>query len=219
MILTEEQLAEIRRYIFSAPRFRETYNELYDHILNALEETDKDFDIALVQQIVKDDFGGFEYIVAQESKYQQQVIRKYTRMLGAEMLNTFKFPAVLGNVCLIFLIIILYQTSLNYNFDIRPMYRGLYILVVIPLFFYGLKRFIADRKHIKLSIKYEFLHLAWTLAFFSCQLLSLLVFNANFFNISTHTQLMILCAAFFTASIYIRGFLKVYYKRINVLPV
>jgi hypothetical protein len=58
MKLTTEQLAEIRVYIFEAPRYRETYYELYDHIVNALEQGDEPFSIDLVKQIIEEDFGG-----------------------------------------------------------------------------------------------------------------------------------------------------------------
>jgi len=219
MKLNQEQLAEIRVYIFATPRFRETYNELYDHIVNALEELDGEFNIALVAEIVTDDFGGFSKIAEQEVLYQKQVIKKYTRLIGTEMLNSFKFPGILGNFCLLFFCIGIYIAGIKLNLNIKPLYKGLYIIATIPLIFYLFKRYIADRKHIKASIKYEFLHLSWMLAFCICQVLFLGVYHANFFNITPTVQLIVLSISFFAASIFIRAFVKLYFKKINVLTV
>jgi hypothetical protein len=219
MKLTEEQLAEVRIYIFSTPRFRETYNELYDHIVNALEEADSEFSIGLVQQIVKEDFGGFEKIAAQEEQYQKQVTRKYKRLLGAEMLNTFKFPTILSNICALLISIAFYVYGTRYGLNIKPMYRALYIISLLPLLVYVYKRFFADRKHIKLSIKYDFLHHMWLIGQFTSQVILFLFVQHWGFTIPLHIKLMILSFSFFTGSVFIRAFIKLYKQRISVLAV
>ena len=90
MNLSSENLAEIRVYIFGTPKYRETYYELYDHILNALEQMEGTYDINLVRSIVDEDLGGFEGIVHQEEIYQKSVTAKYNRLLGKELLNSYK---------------------------------------------------------------------------------------------------------------------------------
>lgn len=219
MKLTAEQLAEIRVYIFSAPRFRETYNELYDHIINAMEEIDSEFDMKLVEQIVTDDFGGFEKIVEQEERYQKQVTSKYKRLLGAEMLNTFKFPAILQNCCALLISIAFYVYGTKYGLNIKPMYKALFIISLLPLLVYIYKRFIADRKHSKLSIKYDFLHHMWLLGQFFSQVILFSFVYKGVIIIPIHIQLMILSFLFFTGSVFIRAFIKLYKQRISVLTV
>jgi len=219
MKLTEEQLAEVRIYIFSAPRFRETYNELYDHILNALEEMDGEFTIEFVRQIVKDDFGGFDKIVEQEERYQKQVTSSYKRLLRIEMLNTFKFPAILSNICVLLISIGFYAYGIKYGINIKPLYRALYIISLLPVLVYIYKRFVADRKHIKPSIKYDFLHHMWLLGQFASQVILILFVYKSFVTIPLHIQFMILSFSFFAVSVFVRAFVKLYKQKISVLAV
>nr|WP_199156987.1 hypothetical protein [Pedobacter sp. ASV2] len=52
MVLTAQQTQELKDYIFSASKYRETYNEICDHILNALADQNEPYSIELVSRIV-----------------------------------------------------------------------------------------------------------------------------------------------------------------------
>jgi len=219
MKLTEDQLAEIRVYIFHKPRFRETYNELYDHILNSLEDMEGEFNMSMVTNIVNNDFGGFDKIQAHEELYQKEVTRKYKRLLWKEMLNTFKFPDILGNFILLGLTIILYSASLNLDISTKSMYQALIIVAIVPMSLYLIKRFIVDRKHSKLSIKYDVMHHMWLLGFFFSQLILALVNFQSYIHLSLHGSFIIASVFFFISSVYIRAYNKLYNTKINVLAV
>ena len=98
MELTQEQKIEISDYIVTVPKYRETYNELYDHILNALEDSEASFSIEEVLNVVNNDFGGFHEIVYQEKIYEKEVSNKYSKQFRQEMVNTFKWPAIFSNL-------------------------------------------------------------------------------------------------------------------------
>jgi hypothetical protein len=118
MKLTTEQLAEIRLYIFEAPRYRETYYEIYDHIVNALEQADEPFNMDLVKQIVQEDFGGFQNIIHQEDVYRKSVTSKYARLLGSEMIDSFRNSTVLSHLAILILGYMFYQGS---EIDLKPL--------------------------------------------------------------------------------------------------
>ncbi|QNR85510.1 hypothetical protein H9N25_03270 [Pedobacter riviphilus] len=73
MRLTAQQHQEIKGYIFDVPKYIETYNEVYDHVVNALEDKDEAYSTELVAKIINDDFGSFNEIKQQEELYQKQI--------------------------------------------------------------------------------------------------------------------------------------------------
>jgi len=218
MKLTEEQLSEIRIYIFGTPRYRETYYELYDHIINALEQLDEPFHLGLVKQIVEDDFGGFEGIVIQEEVYQKSVTTKYNRLLGTEMLNFYKTSTAFSTIVLLFIGYMLYNSSLTSEINLKPMSISMIILSMIPGGYYLFKRFVLDRNKFKLSIKYDFLHRTWILGFLMVNgMMGLFVSKDSVFDISNHSKVVIFILLALLLNLYIRSFIKVYNRRIRIL--
>ena len=106
MKLTEKQKQEIRNYIINVPKFRETYNELYDHIINSLEDCGEVFSINEVIVIINRDFGGFSEKVNQEKNYQIELSKQYNRAFRMEMVNTFKWPSIFNNLSVLALSLI-----------------------------------------------------------------------------------------------------------------
>jgi len=218
MKLTEEQLSEIRIYIFGTPRYRETYYELYDHIINALEQLDEPFHLGLVKQIVEDDFGGFEGIVIQEELYQKSVTTKYNRFLGTEMLNFYKTSTAFSTIVLLFIGYMLYNSSLTSEINLKPMSISMIILSMIPGVYYLFKRFVLDRNKFKLSIKYDFLHRTWILGFLMVNgMMGLFVSKNSVFDISNHAKVVIFILLALLLNLYIRSFIKVYNRSIRIL--
>jgi hypothetical protein len=218
MKLTEEQLAEIRVYIFGTPRYRETYYELYDHILNALEPLDEPFHFGLVQHIVEEDFGGFEGIVNQEVVYQKSITTKYNRLLSSEMLNFYKTSTVFSTIALLFIGYLFYDASLTSEINLKPMSVSMLIISMVPGAYYLFKRFVLDRNKMKLSIKYDFLHRTWILGFLIVNAtMGLFISKNSVFEISNHAKVVICVVLALLLNLYVRSFIKVYNKRISIL--
>ena len=218
MKLTEEQLSEIRVYIFGTPRYRETYYELYDHILNALESTDEPFHLDSVKHIVEEDFGGFGGIVIQEEIYQKSVTAKYNRLLHLEMQNFYKTSTVYSTIAILFIGYILYNSSLTSEINLKPMSISIMMLSMIPGAYYLFKRFVIDRNKLKLSIKYDFLHRTWMLGVFIVNaIMGLFVSKNSVFDVSNHAKVVIFILLALLLNLYIRSFIKVYNRRIRIL--
>jgi hypothetical protein len=76
MVLTLENKLEIVDYIGGVPKYQETFDEVYDHIISALSSTENaEFNIGLVRDIVNEDFGGFEQIVLNETEFEKRFVR------------------------------------------------------------------------------------------------------------------------------------------------
>jgi hypothetical protein len=220
MKLTEEQLAEIRVYIFGTPRYRETYYELYDHTLNALEPLDEPFHFGLVKHIVEEDFGGFEGIVNQEVVYQKSITTKYNRLLNSEMLNFYKTSTVFSTIALLFIGYLFYDASLTSEINLKPMSVSMLVISMVPGAYYLFKRFVLDRNKMKLSIKYDFLHKCMILGFLAANFLNaLFIYESSLFPITYHQKVIVLIVMMVGLNMYIRSFKNVYNKRIKIFAV
>lgn len=220
MKLTEAQLKEIRNYLLAGPRYQETYNEIYDHIVNTLEDTEGTYNIDLVAQIIEEDFCSFPEIVRQEEIYRKQFNKKYASQLWQEALNTFKFPEVFNNLLLVLMYGLLYQPAVYGDMISKIMYPSIWILSSVPALFYLSKRYFVDRNFIKTSIKYDFLHKTWILGLLQIQLFGyLFVSKHSPFNLSPETRYQFVFLLYFLTSIYVRAFVKFYNKKISVLAV
>ncbi|MES2829997.1 MAG: hypothetical protein V4687_17705 [Bacteroidota bacterium] len=220
MKLNPIHLDQIRGYIFGTPRYQETYYELYDHILNALEQKDGAYNLDMVKRIVEEDFGGFEEIVKQEEIYQKSLTGKYYRLLGFEIINFYKTSTIFSTIVLIFIGYLFYDTSLTQDINLKPISIAILILSMVPGVYYLCKRWILDRHKAKPSIKYDFLHKAWVLGFLTVNsIIGLFVSKNSVFENSNHHKVIIIMLLAIVLNIYIRSFKKIYNKRINVLAV
>ncbi|MGY4384821.1 hypothetical protein ACVWYN_001855 [Pedobacter sp. UYP24] len=218
MVLQEEQRAEIRIHIYSKPTYRETYYEVYDHILNALEEYEGEFNIKLVEEIVNSDFGGFGQILEDEKECQRQVTLKYWRLLLAEMLYTFKFPAIFQNLAVLFFCYLFYDHSIHHYVELKPTQQAVIIILTLPGIIYLIKRFVIDRNRSKVSIKYDFLHQSWLVGIILWSTILALFFSKiSQVEISNHQKVFIMMICYFLTNIYIRSLIKLYKRDIKVL--
>lgn len=219
MQLNELEKKEIGAYIFKIGKYIETYNEVYDHVLNTLNELPGAYDLNLVQQIIEVDFGGTAAIRKQENIYQKQIKRRYVKLIGLEMLYTFKLRQVLPNLILLLLCYVLYVNNTNLSTLFKTMYLAICVLIVLAGLFWIIYRYIIHRKTKKDSIKSE---LVFGLLFMPLGLINIffnMVLTKENTSISVNTQHMILLALFFVISVYIRAFMKLYTERITVLAI
>lgn len=151
MKLTEEQKKEVYDYIFPVPRYRETFNEVYDHVINALEDREDAFSIELVAYIINNDFAGFSNIVEEEKLYQKKLFKKYAGFFRQEMLNTLKWPNVINNL-IIFAICMVFYQFVNRNLSIKILFDALVLIFLSPAVFGITKSWLNRRKFSKDSI-------------------------------------------------------------------
>ncbi|WP_448703020.1 hypothetical protein ACFGVR_11770 [Mucilaginibacter sp. AW1-3] len=94
MKLNEEQLADLQRELNYAVKYRETYDELYDHVLTGIEAYDgQPADPTLMaKQIIKNEFGGYEALKRMEEDRVKLVNRAMRKKHGQNMREFFNFP-------------------------------------------------------------------------------------------------------------------------------
>ncbi|RZK42051.1 MAG: hypothetical protein EOO90_09055 [Pedobacter sp.] len=216
MKLTDGEKLEIRAHI-SVVRFRETFNELYDHIVNSFESNDVAFSIAEVDRIVKTDFNGFGEIVEQEDIFQKQLNKGYNKRFWQEMLSTFRWPQLGGNALILALCILIYHNTESFS-SLKPMLNAVVILVYIIALFGFLQIIRNNYKHLKGSIRDNYFAYACSFGVLLVNPGMHALNKNNSFGISDDTRLLILLSIFFFTSIYVRVFFKFYSQKVKVLP-
>ncbi|KQC00240.1 hypothetical protein [Pedobacter sp. Hv1] len=219
MELSSIEKEEIGAYIFTIGKYIETYNEVYDHVLNTLVELPGAYHLNLVQQIIEVDFGGTAAIRKQENIYQKQIKRRYLKLMGLEMLYTFKLRHILPNLILLLLCYVLYVNNTNLSVLFKTIYLAICVLIVLAGVFCIIYRYIIHRKTKKDSIKSELIFGLLFLPIGFINILFNVVITKENTSIAVNTQHIILLALFFVISIYIRAFMKLYTERITVLAI
>ncbi|RZM29093.1 MAG: hypothetical protein EOO88_06285 [Pedobacter sp.] len=219
MIVTKTQQAEISEYIITVPKYRETYNELYDHILSSLAEVeDQPFNIELVAKIINEDFGGFKTIVCAEADYNKEAIKNCIRDLRMEMKKQFYFPELWKTLMVIFICWTVYNFSAGDFKVIRVLYVSTLILSLIPIVYYWGRRFIFRRKGSKPSIKDQgFAQTSMLLLQFSYGPFFLFAGNDKLIDVTPEVSFFIMLFMFFFASVYIRAFFALYNRNVKIL--
>jgi hypothetical protein len=90
----QEQLTAIENILGQVSKYRETYDELYDHILSALETVPDDvLFIDALHNIVENELGGGRGIAATEAKYKtaalKEIAKKYFTYFGRYLVSPF----------------------------------------------------------------------------------------------------------------------------------
>lgn len=218
MELTEEQKAEIKNYIIDVPKYRETYNELYDHILNSLKDNDGSYSIDAVNVIINNDFGGFSEIVEQEKIYQKEIGKKYNLYFRSEMLHTFQWPGIVNNLSLLVLCLLIYYGNKGGSYNIKPMFFASTICVTGVALFGYFKIIVNKLKWSKYSILDNCMGFECSFGFIVMNgFLQVLFGKPIWFEVSDHGKLIITLCLFFFCSLYVRTFVKFYNKKFKVL--
>jgi len=212
MILNEIQKQEIADYVKSVTRYRETYNEVYDHVLSALEQEAQDsFHLSLAEEVINTDFGGRKQIFEGEDNTRQALYGSFSRMLKQEILNTFKFPAVLHNFSLLGLGLVFYFGEANSEAIVSVTIIGTLIAVLIPLLLFVYKSYIRDKRQAKPSISdYALRYNALfglntaTCVFYLCFAWDAMI------ALEPGILVSIMWTAYFFSSIFLRAFMKMY---------
>eukprot|EP01012_Entosiphon_sulcatum_P050699 TRINITY_DN69594_c0_g1_i1.p1 TRINITY_DN69594_c0_g1~~TRINITY_DN69594_c0_g1_i1.p1 ORF type:complete len:221 (-),score=17.29 TRINITY_DN69594_c0_g1_i1:475-1137(-) len=218
MVLTNQQHQEIKDYIFDAPKYIETYNEVYDHVVNALEDKDEAYSTALLAKIISDDFGSFNQIKVQEELYQKQINQNQAKHFLNELTDSFKWQGLLANIANLMLCTCIYWSSTKSAFNTKPMMVAIFLCFILVNLYVYTKIWIRKRKHKKYSIFDNALGSLSTFGLF----ISVFVFywfvsNDSLISVNQHSKVIILLTLYFFCSLYIRSFRKFYNQKIKIL--
>lgn len=217
MKLTEEQKAEVYKYIFPVPRYFETFNEVYDHVINALEDKDEPYSEDLIDYVVNNDFAGYYQILEDEKLYQKRLIKKYTGLFRKEMLNTFKWPNLMINLLIMALFMVFYKFG-NQNFNIKLLVVFCTLIMVSTCIFGLTKSWLNLRKFSKDSIINSFWRNESVFGITVLNLfLNVALNKANFFGLANEGRLIAALIMFFFCNVFARAYIKFYNQKIKVL--
>ena len=95
MILTSPQQDHLKKYLYKNLRFEETYIEFFDHILSALENMpDNRPFMAAVDEIVEQDFGGYNGMTSIETRYYRTITKEIRHRYFTNLTGYLKFPFI-----------------------------------------------------------------------------------------------------------------------------
>jgi len=138
MKLTEEEDQLLKQYLLKILKYRETYDELYDHIITALSHktTITSFE-ETIADILTDDFGGYDNLTKLEKAYKKVAVRDTVRLFLIYFIGYFKFPKLLFTVAGI--VMIYYFTQ---HVQLKESYLSSIGLAMAcsPWIYYGAKR-------------------------------------------------------------------------------
>ncbi|MBW4890834.1 hypothetical protein KXQ82_13970 [Mucilaginibacter sp. HMF5004] len=207
MTLTEEQLQELQDELNFVVKYRETYEEVYDHIASAIERLDDtEIDVtATAKKIINEEFGGRDELKAMEKDRVKLMNIAMRKKHFQHMMQFFNFPVVGFTVII---------TIAAYFLTANQVSRG-YLLefttasAVVPMLFILYKKLSAKYKqwdfaeYKKQSVKDNYIFIA--------ALLSNSTFNL--LNIANHRIQMnggVCIFIFVFYMVYVLSFFKLY---------
>lgn len=218
MKLTLNQLAEVDNYLGDLVQYRETFQELRDHVITALSNSNiETFDMQQVKCIIKEDFGGGAKVSADEKVCKHVMTKRMFRMLGSEMLNTFKWYGSFRNLSGFALCAVFYiqNTSLDPGFWL--IIKAMYVVLYTPAAYMFFQKFIMERGR-KVSMNKDLLRQVWyimvVLATILLQAISLL---NELVNHSGKLQLGLFLMLYLLLCMFIRAYMKLYGDSIRAL--
>ncbi|MBB5396030.1 hypothetical protein [Mucilaginibacter sp. AK015] len=93
---TEQQLKVLQDYLYNTLAYRETYEEIYDHILSAMEHQPGNISFEdAINNIIRSDFGSPANLLKLEQAGKKALVKDALRRFGSYFTDCFKFPGVL----------------------------------------------------------------------------------------------------------------------------
>lgn len=101
MKLTEQQLSAIQQKLTCTVKYKETYDELYDHVISTIENLDGEYTDTTIDEVIEHDFGSYDNL--------NNIERSSTKLAGKAMQKKhwqnityfLNWPAVLFTIALI----------------------------------------------------------------------------------------------------------------------
>ena len=218
MKLTRNQLAEVDNYLTGLVQYRETLQELKDHVLTALSDDNTEtFNIQLVQRIVDEDFGSHVRISANEKVCKQVMTRAMFRLLGREMLHTFKWHGSLRNLSGFALCAVYYMQNTSLDPGFWFIIKAMYIVLYAPAAYMLIEKFIMERGR-KASMTKDLLRRSWYAMVISVTILLQAIGLMNaYLNHTGKLQLGLFLMLYLLLSMFIRAYMKLYGEKIRGL--
>jgi len=141
MKLNDIHIATIKQLVNNQVRFNETYCEVYDHVMTALEAKDSLSDVQQAyNDIIEEDFGGHRGIETLEEN-RREIVRMETFQKQKQMLYAFfKLP---GLLILIGLCSVYYYLFEHRSLHVNSVFSGSFILLTVNSFIImGISNFI-----------------------------------------------------------------------------
>jgi hypothetical protein len=134
MKLTEQEDQLLKQYLSKILKYRETYDELYDHIVTALSHktTIISFEQS-VYDIITDDFGGYDNLIKLEKASKKMAVKDTIGLFLIYFTGYFKFPKLVYTVAGI---IMVYYFTLNVQLTLFTVLAICSTMIFFPLLYY-----------------------------------------------------------------------------------
>ncbi len=218
MRLTELQTVEVSRYVAAATKYRETYHEIYDHVMNEMADLALPYDLELVGKIVRQHFGSFKEIKKHEHRYLTRTKCSYFKLLALEMKGLFRITHIAYTFLVLIFGVLAYLFATKNAYSLTSIYLWIMVVSFVMVNAWLFKnRYILFNFKEKLTMKGEII--GWLLLFpFSLAPMLFTGFLAehNLFGISMQVKNLITISFFLLVIVYVRSFIILYRKRLKV---
>lgn len=211
MKITLEQEAQLRKYLRDVMRYRETCEEVYDHVLTALQNREYagTFEEA-VNQILREDFGGYNNLRQIEDDAKNAAVKSGVNKYISFYIDHFKWPRVIYVVVYASFIYLFFNAArLAIVLEamvaltvITPCILSLMRYYQIGFRFGDTKRSVRDTVFAKIAIV--------PIRLFVLGTILLTMSFAQGHNIWTDPHPIVITLLFVLSNIYLRAFMKLY---------
>jgi hypothetical protein len=134
MKLTEQEDQLLKQYLSKILKYRETYDELYDHVVTALSHktTITSFEQS-VYDIITDDFGGYDNLMKLEKASKKMAIKDTIKGFLIYFTGYFKFPKLLYTVAGI---VMVYYFTLYFQLTLWTVQAICPAMICFPQLYY-----------------------------------------------------------------------------------
>ncbi|RKR82293.1 hypothetical protein BDD43_2469 [Mucilaginibacter gracilis] len=208
MILTEEQEALIKEKLNYTVKFKETFDEVYDHVISTAEAADY---YNGPDEIIEQEFGSYANLKAMEKARAKLLFKVMRKKHGLNMAYFFNWPVIIFTLAI---------TIAGYFIAANPAYRRYLKLVTValalaPILFVLFKKLESKYKawrydiYQKQSIKDNYIFIA---AVLSNSLLNFVNFlNSNYVLYGSVVLFIFVCY-----SVYVLGFFRLYREEYHI---
>lgn len=96
---TEQQLRVLQDYLHNTLTYRESYEEIYDHILSAIEYQPENISFEdTINNIINSDFGSSKNLLKIEKVHKDALVKESVKIYMTNFWYCFKFPGVLYTI-------------------------------------------------------------------------------------------------------------------------
>jgi hypothetical protein len=151
MKLDQTQKAWVSKLVYQKVKYNETYYEVLDHVITALEENENE-NITFHQklnQIWNDDFGGYENLPVLERQREKEVYKWIAKKQWQLIISNFKFPQIIGTI-----LFGVFFYTLGNSFGRNVLIVSVFFIGIAPLllhyfYYFRLKKYSLIKPYIK----------------------------------------------------------------------